>query len=281
MSTSPTQRVRLTSIRLPKAADVLASQIKEDIISGNYPVGSMLPHEKEMASQLNISRPTVREALRLLESEGLVSIRPGPRGGPRVERPNVETVTRSLTTLFQYERVTLAELLEARRAIEPACAEVAARQADDSDIALLRRSVETMEAKLDDEAVFWSENANFHLALVNAGRNTVLRTLMEALRDLLYQFTSDMHIESDDRADTLDAHRAIMEAIAAHDPERAYQAALAHLENSEARFREQYRGPMAVGFNRGRRPDGSPTNQQKADESALSDDGGTQDAKPE
>jgi GntR family transcriptional repressor for pyruvate dehydrogenase complex len=257
MSTQSPGRVRLNSVRLPKAAGVLAAQIKQDIISGNYPVGSMLPHENEMAAQLSVSRPTVREALRLLESEGLVSIRPGARGGPRVERPNVVTVTRSLTTLFQYERVTLAELLEARRAFEPACAEVAARQAEEADIAVLRQSVQKMEAGLDDEAIFWNENANFHLALVNAGRNIVLRTLMEALRDLVYQFTSELHIESDERADTLAAHTAIMQAIAAHDPERAYQAALAHLDHSEARLREQHPKLMAAGMTGARQPAGA------------------------
>jgi len=241
--------VRLNSIRLPKAADVLAAQIKQEIISGQYPEGAMLPHETEMAAQLGISRPTVREALRLLESEGLISIRAGPRGGPRVERPNVLTVTRSLTTLFQYERVTLAELIEARRAVEPACAEVAARRAKDSDVEALRRSVNQMAAALDDDGVFWTENANFHVALVIAGRNIVLQTLMEALRDLSYQFTAGIHIESEERTDTLAAHAAIMEAIAAHDPQRAYQATVAHLDHFEARLQEHFPDLRAVSLN--------------------------------
>ena len=75
-------RVRLNSVRLPRAADVLLSQIKRDIIAGKYPEGTRLPTENEMAAQLNVSRPTVREALRLLEAEGLISTRPGPGGGP-------------------------------------------------------------------------------------------------------------------------------------------------------------------------------------------------------
>jgi DNA-binding FadR family transcriptional regulator len=251
-----TNRVRLNSVRLPKAAGVLAAQIKHDIISGRYPEGAMLPHETEMASQLGVSRPTVREALRLLESEGLVSIRPGPRGGPRVERPNVLTVTRSLTTLFQYERVTLAELLEARRAIEPAGAEAAARRAKEADVAALRVSVERMGASLDDDAVFWNENATFHVALVKAARNLVLETLMEALRELIYQFTAGIHIETEERTDTLAAHAAIMEAIAAHDPARAYQATVAHLDHFEARLQEHYSDLRAVSLDITRPADG-------------------------
>lgn len=239
-------RVRFTSVRLPKAAQVLAAQIKQEIISGTYPEGTMLPPETEMAMQLNVSRPTVREALRLLESEGLVSIRPGPRGGPRVERPSGTTVTRSLTTLFQYERVSLAELLEARRAVEPACARVAASRATADDVAALRRSVENMRAALDDDAGFWTENANFHLALTEAGRNTVLNTLMVALRELIYGFTADMHITFDERIETLAEHTEIMEAIAAHDPDRAAQAAEAHLASSEMRLKEMWQDLDAV-----------------------------------
>ncbi len=245
----PAPRVRLTSVRLPKAAEVLATQIKNEIISGKYPEGAMLPPETEMATQLNVSRPTVREALRLLESEGLISIRPGPRGGPRVERPSSNTVTRSLTTLFQYERVSLAELLEARRAIEPACARVAATRATEDDIAALRRSIQAMRADLENDAVFWTENANFHVALAEAGGNTVLNTLMVALRELIYDFTAGMHIAPEERLETVAEHTAIMEAIAANDPDAAARVAETHLASFEARLKEVWHDLDAVRLN--------------------------------
>lgn len=248
MTESP-PRVRLSSVRIPKAADLLAAQIKQEIISGRHPEGTMLPTEKEMADQLAVSRPTVREALRILGAQGLVTIRPGPRGGPRVERPNIPTVTRSLTTLFQYERVSLADLLEARRAIEPACARVAASRASPNDVAALRQSVENMRAGLENDASFWAENANFHLALVSAGQNIVLRTLMTALRELIYEFTVGMPIVTEERLNTLAEHTAIMEAIAAHDPDAAAQATHRHLVNSEERLRERWPNLETVGLN--------------------------------
>lgn len=233
-------RVRLNSVKLPRAADVLVAQIKQEIIMGQYPEGTRLPTEHEMAAQLSVSRPTVREALRLLEAEGLISTRPGPGGGPRVCRPDIVTVTRSLTTLFQYDRVTLAELLEARRAIEPACAYVAASGASVEDIARLRQSVKTMRLHLRDDETFWTENANFHLALVAAGQNRVLHTMMTALRELIYQFTAELHITRAERDGTLAEHIAIMEAIAAHDPEAAARATHNHLLKSEERLRKEY-----------------------------------------
>jgi|TARA_B100001971_G_scaffold174370_1_gene167654 DNA-binding FadR family transcriptional regulator len=220
---------------------VLVSQIKQDIIAGRYPEGTRLPTENEMATQLSVSRPTVREGLRLLEAEGLISTRPGPGGGPRVMRPDVLTVTRSLTTLFQYERVTLGELLEARRAIEPACAQhVAATHASIEDVAKLRESIERMEAALADDEIFWNENANFHLSLVHAGQNRVLHTMMTALRELIYGFTAGLHIAADERVATIDEHSAIMQAIAENDSETAARATHDHLLKSEERLREEY-----------------------------------------
>ena len=254
---SENARVRLNSVKLPRAADVLAARVQEEIISGRYPDGSMLPTEKEMADQLQVSRPTVREALRILESAGLVTTRPGPRGGPRVRRPDVPTVTRSLTTLFQYERVSLADLLEASRAIEPACARVAALRATPDDIEALRTSVDAMRAGLENDAVFWTENANFHLALVSAGRNIVLHTLMTALRELIYQFTAGMHIALEKRMSTLEEHAAIMEAIAAHDPDAAARASHTHLVRSEERMQERWPNLNAVGLNGSRPADGT------------------------
>jgi len=139
---------------------------------------------------------------------------------------------------------------------------VAARRARETDVEALRRAVEQMAAALNDDGVFWTENANFHVALVQAARNLVLQTLMEALRDLIYQFTAGMHIESEERADTLAAHTAIMEAIAAHDPQCAYQATVAHLDHFVARLQEYYPDLRAIGLNplRPVRPANGPAN---------------------
>lgn len=230
------ERVSMNSVKVRRTADVLAAEIRQKIISHEYPEGTRLPTETEMAEQLNISRPTVREALRLLEAEGLISTRPGPGGGPRVRRPDMVAVKRSLTTLFQYERVTLKDLLDARRAIEPACARVAALRASAEDIDKLRQSIENMRTQSGDDTIFWTENANFHLALVAAGQNCVLHTMMTALRELVYQYTAALHITDAERLGTIAEHTDIMEAIAAHDPGGAARASNEHLLKSEKRL---------------------------------------------
>jgi DNA-binding FadR family transcriptional regulator len=145
--------------------------------------------------------------------------------------------------------VSLAELLEARRAIEPACARVAAGRATIGDITALRRSIQQMRAGLDDDAVFWTENANFHVALAEAGSNSVLNTLMVSLRELIYDFTAAMHIAPEERIETVAEHTAIMKAIAAHDPDAAARAAEAHLASFESRLKQVWPDLNSVRLN--------------------------------
>ncbi|MCZ7573610.1 MAG: FadR family transcriptional regulator [Ardenticatenaceae bacterium] len=237
--TNSNSEVRLASIRTPRAADLVVAHIRHKIISREYAEGTRLPTETEMADQLNISRPTVREALRILEAEGLIVTRPGPGGGPRVCSPDVKTVMHSLTNLFQYERVTLAELLEARETLEAASARRAAMQATAEDIDALRQSIERMRAGLKDDDVFWTENANFHQSLGAASGNKVLYTMMTALRELIYRSTAGLSGNDQGRTETLAEHTAILGAIEARDPEGAAAAVRVHLLNSERRLNEE------------------------------------------
>lgn len=239
-SLSNNERINMNTVRYRRTADVLAADIKQKIISREYPDGTRLPTETEMAAQLSVSRPTVREALRMLEADGLIVTRPGPGGGARVRRPDILTVKRTLTTLFQYERVTLQELLDARRAIEPACATIAARRASAEDVAKLRESIAEMRATSGEDNAFWMENANFHMVLVETGQNTVLRTMMRALRELVFQYTASLPLAEEEREGTLEEHTAIMKAIEARDPERAAEATLRHLLRSEERLQSAH-----------------------------------------
>jgi DNA-binding FadR family transcriptional regulator len=130
--------------------------------------------------------------------------------------------------------------LEARRAIEPACARVAANRAKPDDIAALKNSIARMSADLDDDAVFWTENANFHVALAEAGSNTVLNTLMVSLRELIYEFTAGLHIEPEERSETVAEHTDILAGIIDSDPDAAARAAEAHLASFELRLKQVY-----------------------------------------
>src|SRR5260370_36513854 len=112
-------RVRLAPMQVPKASDVLANDLRERILRGEVEEGTPLPPERELVLQTNMSRTTVREALRILEVQGLVRIKTGRAGGAFVQRPGEDSVASSLGLLIRARQGRRATLLEARAAVEP------------------------------------------------------------------------------------------------------------------------------------------------------------------
>src|ERR1700739_3820688 len=119
----------------PKASDVLAHQLRERILSGELPEGTALPPERELVKQTQMSRATVREALRILEVQKLVRVRAGRAGGAFVQRPTTRSMTSSVSMLIRGQKIKLVDLMETREALEPFCAELAARKRTDDDLA--------------------------------------------------------------------------------------------------------------------------------------------------
>src|ERR1700738_3355109 len=136
-STSTRSSVLLTPVDVPKASDVLARELRERILTGELPEGTALPAERELVKQTKMSRATVREALRILEVQSLVRVRAGRAGGAFVQRPTTRSMTSSVTMLIRGSKIKLADLMETREALEPSCAELAARKRTDDDLAVL------------------------------------------------------------------------------------------------------------------------------------------------
>ena len=132
-----TKPVRLAPMQVPKASDVLANDLRERILSGEFPEGTSLPPERDMVVQTQMSRTTVREALRILEVQGLVRIRTGRSGGAFVQRPGGDSVADSVSLLIRGRQIRLAAIFEAREGIEPTCARLAAKYRTDADLARL------------------------------------------------------------------------------------------------------------------------------------------------
>ena len=116
----------LAAVVVPKASDVLAARLRELILSSGLAEGTPLPPERELVAQSGLSRASVREALRVLETEGLVLTRAGRNGGSQVRRPGRESISRSFELFVRSHGVRFEALLEAREAIEPAAAALAA-----------------------------------------------------------------------------------------------------------------------------------------------------------
>src|SRR5260370_10350516 len=119
--------VRLTPLQVPKASDVLADDLRERILRGEFPEDTALPPERELVNQTRMSRATVREALRILEVQGFVRVKTGRAGGAFVYRPGQDSVTDSVTLLIRARPLRIPALPRACEAIEPFCAHLAAK----------------------------------------------------------------------------------------------------------------------------------------------------------
>src|SRR6202023_3920877 len=135
MTTPSRSDIRLSPVDVPKASDVLASELRERILNGELPEGAPLPAERELVKQTQMSRATVREALRILEVQNLVRVRAGRAGGAFVQRPTTKSMAGSVSMLIRGQKIKLADLMETREALEPFCAERRARKRPGYDAA--------------------------------------------------------------------------------------------------------------------------------------------------
>ena len=127
IQSNPIKPVRLSPIVVPKTSDVLACELRRQILSGLLPPGTALPAERELVTQTGLSRGSVRDALRILEAESLVITRPGRYGGSVANKPDDESLKRSISSFVHGRGLTLLSLLQTREAIEPSLAALAAK----------------------------------------------------------------------------------------------------------------------------------------------------------
>lgn len=203
-------------LHIPKASELLAQRLRGAILRKNLAEGVPLPTEKELVEQLGVSRATVREGLRLLEADGLITTRPGRGGGTVVRRPPTSGHTRALALLLQFAGTTLGELLEARQVLEPACARLAAGRVQPEQRAEMERLIEEMRTSTDEPVTYLAQQVRFHLLIAHAAGNNVLRIYATSLAELTHE--QMMHVpftREDLEAGTLGC-AAILEALAQH-----------------------------------------------------------------
>lgn len=220
--------------RVRKAYEQVADQLRSQILTGALAAGQRLPRELELAEQMGVSRPTVREALRLLASENLIRTTKGATGGSFVMRPTVdhmsEFLTVNLNLLAAAEEISLDDLLEARACVEVPAAGLAAARRNDDDLQALHASIPADEAELDIEGEF-ALNRGFHATLVEATDNKLLLVSAQPIFVVLQTHLKRTVITPGDHAVIHAGHARLAEAIAAGDAARAEDEMRHHLED--------------------------------------------------
>ena len=233
-------------VRLPKVAELVAGEIRRRIINGDVQAGDPLPNEAELTALFGVSRPTLREALRLLEADGLIEVKRGVRGGPRVRVPDAAVTARHAAMLLQMRGTTLEDLIGARLIIEPAAVRALARRSSRSDVKALRAA---HQAELD-AGEDYDANAHhatlFHAMLVELVGNqtlTLLNELLIGIQDM--ENRTVVHRLSDDEAGAVVArarkeHETLIERIEQGDAAGAEAVWTRHLEGTAALTRRTF-----------------------------------------
>jgi GntR family transcriptional regulator, transcriptional repressor for pyruvate dehydrogenase complex len=216
-------------VRRQKMAVAVAEAIAEDMFSRGVPPGSVLATEAQMINQFQVGRATLREALRLLEAEGLIAVRAGPNGGAVVQQPSPDRLARLLSIMLVVSGTSLREVLEARQVLEPELARRAAINAVDADVERLFDACDRSAKAADNVREFMEAMAEFHSALADASGNKALSAFWFAVRRVVEVFESGVHHSPDSIDGSLRAHRRIAEAIRKRDSEGAALAMRRHM----------------------------------------------------
>ena len=214
----------ITPVNVPKAADVLAGILREKILEGHLNEGMPLPNERDLGTQAGLSRASVREALRILEGEGLIATRVGRNGGSEVVRPSSATIERSVGIFIRGQRIRLEAVLETRAAMEPPSARFAALHRTDDDLQAMQKCHETLQraSEAGDVPAYVRANLDWHVQVVRASHNELLIAFMSAVSQSVYLATDlDGFNSPAVRNAVIRAHRRVMDAIQARDGDAA------------------------------------------------------------
>src|SRR4029077_5135686 len=174
-----------STVRVPKAGEMVAAHLRRQIVLGELKEGDQLPAESVLMEEFGVSRPTLREAFRILEAEGSITVRRGVRGGARVQVPDIGAAARSIGLLLQYRGALLSDVYEVRAVLEPAAARMAARRRTSADLARLQEALDRHRESLDDPGKAFAADAEFHRLVVELSGNETLQILVGMLTNII------------------------------------------------------------------------------------------------
>src|SRR4051812_48835466 len=174
-----------TRFKVPKTAELVAQRLRQQIVGGALVEGDSLPSEVTLTETFGVSRPTLREAFRVLEAEQLISVRRGARGGARVHAPSPDVAARYAGFVLEHQATTLADVYAARVMIESPCAAALARTRTDADLEQLWLSVHDGEAIGDDRHRLIRHHNEFHALIVGLADNRTMTLLSSMLRHIV------------------------------------------------------------------------------------------------
>lgn len=222
-------------MRVPKMAELVSADLRRRIVKSELDEGDALPSEAALMEQYGVSRPTLREAFRILEAESLITVRRGAGGGARVQTPNPAVAARYAGLVLEHSGTTVNDVWDARLYLEPPTAAILARRRTKADIRELRAALAEHDAVTDPAQVVRLHN-DFHALVVRLAGNDTLTLLIGMLREIIDRATwsrveADLGTSAHERAerDTVKVHHTLVDLVEAKDAVRAEDLWRRHL----------------------------------------------------
>jgi len=215
--------VKFESISRTKIPEIIVSKIKEKIFSGELGVGSKLPGERELALSFSTSRITIRDAIRTLETLGLVEVKRGAEGGAFIKEINSACFSDFLSDMLAQRLFNISDITEARLMLEPHVAELSAERASEEDISQMRECINEAKLHITEEKRPRSTNIAFHNLVAKSTNNKMIYFEITSITRIMIKNVDYSTLDNHDISSTVERHERIFEAIRRHKPKEAYK----------------------------------------------------------
>lgn len=224
--------MKFQTIKKTRVYEEVVKQLKELILSGELGPGEKLPSERDLAKEFGVSRVSIRQALTVLETLGLIERKVG--GGTFSVAEKLDFEIDPMLEMIMKNKDQLKEPLEIRRILEPSLAQLAAERATEEDIRILEDSLKKQKKLIEKGELIIEEDSRFHYYLAKAAKNEIALKIVEVIHDMIWQ-TREKSIKARQGSElSYRGHQRILRAVKTRNGEKAFNAMLDHLEEVEA-----------------------------------------------
>ena len=231
-------QIDLQPVQTKRASEEIYNQIRQLILDGEIHPGERLPSERKMMEMMHRSRPTIREAMRMLERDGYIKIYSGSSGAV-VQEINVDNAVQSLETIIQMKHLSIENILEYRRQTENEAARLAASRRTEENLEKLKEIIQRSEAAIGNPEEFMECDMEFHVAVAEASQNSMYSIMLQVCRNVLGESLTQILNQGKKSTQKvryeliLDVHKKIYIAVKNQKEEDAAKWMTTHLINAE------------------------------------------------
>ena len=232
-------QIDLQPVQTKRASEEIYNQIRQLILDGEIHPGERLPSERKMMDMMHRSRPTIREAMRMLEREGYIKIYSGSSGAV-VQEINVDNAVQSLETIIQMKHLSIENILEYRRQTENEAARLAAIRRTEDDLEKMKEIIQRAETVVGNPEEFMACDMEFHVAVAEASQNSMYSIMLQVCRNVLGESLTQILNQGKKSTQKvryeliLDVHKKIYIAVKNQKEEEAAKWMTTHLINAES-----------------------------------------------